>query len=108
MHVLIDDQKVVEVTGLTMKDELTGETLALAFEDAYLVLNTWKELRPGHRDFRYGNDESSNEPSIVIVAEALPHELVMDEIPPHWDGSSTRNAYRYVDLASSLPLKVVD
>lgn len=108
MHVLIDDQKVVDVTALTMKDESTGETLALAFEDAHRILTAWVELRPGHRGFRYGADDSSDEPSLIIVAEALTHELVMDDIPPHWDGSSTRNAYRYVDLASSLPLKVVE
>lgn len=108
MHVLIDDQKVVDVTALTMKDESTGETLALAFEDAYSILDAWMQLRPGHRNFRYAGDESSDEPSKIIVAEALAHGLVLDDIDPHWDGTSTRNAYRYVDLSAVLPLKVVE
>ncbi|UDL15458.1 hypothetical protein SEA_PEPE25_83 [Microbacterium phage Pepe25] len=108
MHVLIDDQKVVEVTDLTMKNEDGEPTLTLAFEDAHRVLDTWKELRPGHRGFRYGGDESDNEPSTIIVAEALAHGLVLDDIDPHWDGVSTRNAYGYDRLAAVLPLKVVD
>ncbi|WNN94112.1 hypothetical protein SEA_FREGLEY_87 [Microbacterium phage Fregley] len=108
MHVLIDDQKVVDVTALTMKDENTGETMTLAFEDAHRILDTWKELRPGHRGFRYGGDDSDDEPSVIIVAEALAHGLVLDDIDPHWDGVSTRNAYRYVDLSAVLPLRVVE
>lgn len=108
MHILIDEQRAIEVTPVTMSAEY-GETVeTLVFSDAHAVLTAWMDLAPGRRGFRYGRDESDDEPSTIIVAEASGNKLDLFDIDPHWDGSSTRNAYRLVDLTGTLPLRVVD
>lgn len=108
MHVLIDDQKVIEVTPLTLDCEEEGKRAALSFTDTHAILETWVALAPGRRNFRYGGDESDTEPSTIIIAEAHNNTLDLFDIDPHWDGSVTHNAYRWDDLEDTLPIKVVE
>lgn len=109
MQILIDDQRVLDVTPVPMPTE-DGETVdTLVFEDAHQVLDAWQSLDLGHRGFRYGTDESSNEPCAIIVAEARRNGgLVIVDIDPHYDGVSTRNAYRLDAFTSAFDMKVVD
>ncbi|QED11897.1 hypothetical protein SEA_MASHLEY_81 [Microbacterium phage Mashley] len=109
MHVLIDDQITVEVTFTPTHCEVVGgERDVVSFDDTHAILNTWEKLAPGRRGFRYARDESDSEPSTIIVAEASGRSLSMFDIDPHWTGSQTVNGYRWDDLESTLPLKVVD
>lgn len=108
MHVLIDDQITVEVTRVHVDCEEQGSRDVLGFDDTHAILNAWEKLAPGRRGFRYARDESDSEPSTIIVAEASGRSLSMFDIDPHWTGNQTLNAYRWDDLESSLPLRVVD
>lgn len=108
MHILIDDQRPVEVTPIVMKSEEGAAVLVLSFEDTALILNQWVTLAPGRRNFRYGTPESDDDPSSLIIAEATNNTLDMVDIDPHYDGVETRNAYSYEELHAALPLKVVD
>lgn len=98
-QILVDYQKVVEVSPFRLADE-DGEThLLIPFENAHDVLNAWKELNPAQRDFRYGRDESDGEPSTVIVIWSTSQTLYVHDIDPFWDGVGEINAYRLEDLA---------
>lgn len=108
MHVLIDDQKSVEVTPLVLKSEEGAAVLVLGFTDTNEILNEWQNLALGRRSYRFGAPESDGEPSTIIIAEATNNHLDMVDIDPHYDGVETRNAYPYEELHSALPLKVVD
>lgn len=108
MHIIIDEQRPIEVTPVTMSTEDGGTEETLVFEDAHNILDAWVKLAPGRRGFRYGRDADDTEPSTIIIAEASNNKLDLFDIDPHWDGVSTRNAYRLVDLADTLPLRVVD
>lgn len=109
MHIMIDDQKPIEVTPITdITDEFNEPTTLLSFNDAHQILTLWQDLAIGRRGFRYGRDESDDEPSVIIIAEATQHGLNLDEVEPFWDGSMEHNAYALDDLDAVLPLKVVD
>ncbi|QXN74004.1 hypothetical protein SEA_BLAB_78 [Microbacterium phage Blab] len=109
MHILIDDQITVEVTFTSTHCEEVGERDVVSFDDTHAILNTWEKLAPGRRGFRYAaRDESDSEPSTIIIAEVSGRSLSMFDIDPHWTGSQTVNGYRWDDLESSLPLKVVE
>ena len=108
MHVLIDDQITVDITHTIADCEEEGKRAVVSFVDTHAILNAWEELAPGRRGFRYARDESDTEPSTIIIAEASANRLDLFDIDPHWTGGQTLNAYRWDDLESTLPLKVVE
>lgn len=108
MHVMIDNQKSVEVTPLILKTEDGEPALVLGFTDTAEILNEWQNLAPGRRSYRYGAPESDDDPSTIIIAEANNNTLDMVDVDPHYDGVMTHNAYPYSELHNVLPLKVVD
>lgn len=107
MYILIDEQRTIEVSPILMRNEDGTTEHTIVFTETNEILNTWVKLAPGRRNFRYARDDSDDEPSAIYVAEASADTLDFFDIDPHWDGVSTRNAYRLVDLTDALPLRVV-
>lgn len=105
MHILIDNQKSVEVTPTTLTDRDGHETEVLSFTDAHMVLETWHELDLAHRDYRYGNDDSDTEPCQIHIAWVDgTGALAMNTVDPYWDDlNGTVNGYALVALEEVLP-----
>lgn len=105
MHILIDDQKPIEVTTITgLTNDNEESVTALSFGDTHKILTAWKDLDTRRRDFTFANDE----PNDIITAYTVADRLEFDTIGPLWDGSRTHDAYDLADLSAVLPLKVVD
>lgn len=108
MHLIVDEQRPVEVTPQLASTE-DGEVVEVVnLDDTVTVLDAWVALAPGRRNYRFGRDEDDTEPSVIFVAEASRNTLEMFDLPPHWNGSAELNAYRLDDLTDTLPLREVD
>ncbi|QNJ55579.1 hypothetical protein SEA_PHINKY_88 [Microbacterium phage Phinky] len=108
MHILIDDQKPIEVTPIAdLTNDNEESVTALSFGETHKILTIWKELDTRRRDFTYTNSEP-NDPADIVTAYTVADRLEFDTIGPLWDGSRTHDAYDLADLSAVLPLKVVD
>jgi len=107
-HVLIDEQKRVEIHPEVVEQELDGKLVYLPFLEVDAILDAWVSLAPGRRSYRYGGDESSTEPSTVIIAEALSAgpgmpTLSLSDVEPWWtEGGGARNGYILEHLSAAL------
>ena len=102
MHILIDNQKSVEVSPVWRADEDGQTWLTIGFDDTHKVLETWIELDPERRRYRYARSEDDMLPSRIIIAW-IGLNLVMVDVEPHYNGLREMNAYRLDDLAEALP-----
>lgn len=105
MRILIDNQKVIEVSSFTAPDpnDSTDTHTVLDFRAAHELIVEWQQLDPGHRDFRYGRDESDSEPSTIILAWVDANgALQMADVDPFWDGTFTQNAYSLDVLSGNI------
>lgn len=88
-HVLVDNQKPVEVTPIVHDHPENGRTVTLGFDDTRRVLTEWVALAPARRAFRYGRG-GSNLPPLIFIAEVTRGDgspvLWVTELGPYWAG----------------------
>lgn len=102
--ILIDSQKAVDVTPRIEADEYGDPTVILAFTDVHNTLTAWMDLDPGHRNFRYGNSESNDNPSTIIIMWVSGiGALEVSDVDPFFTGVFDMNAYSLDRLANALP-----
>lgn len=104
-HVMIDGEKPVEINPIIHTDD-DERVVVVSFTEAHSILEAWKELSSARRDFMYGNDADDNEPTKIIVAEAVRNgsgspTLLLEEVEPFFDGVSTLHQYPLEELASA-------
>ncbi len=104
MDVLIDSQRVVTVTPYLCGNEDGDTCTILTFSDTHEVLRAWVDLDTASRNYRWGNNENDNAPSILIIAWADKRgNLTLSDVDPFWDGLGEHNGYELDYLAGALP-----
>lgn len=113
MKIMIDNQKVIEVTEVHLEDEDGDEAIVLRFDDAHRLLGTWQSLDTARRGYRYGGAEDDGEPDIIIIAWSNDQGLTMSDVDPFYGRqpggfTDTFNAYLLDELAGALPDGMLD
>lgn len=103
MHILIDDQKVVEVSPEVHLDEDRESRLVLNVNDTHTVLDAWKNLDVGRRAFDWGGDADSTGPDVIFVAMSG-DTLWFERAEPFWDGQMVHSGHALDVLEGALPL----
>lgn len=106
-HILIDDQKTIEVTPIIHDHPSEGRTVVLSFDDTYRILEEWVKFAPSRRNYCWANEADDNEPSKIVIAEAVRNSignptLLLEVVEPYWDGVSDLNQYPLDVLSMGL------
>lgn len=104
MRILIDNHIGIEVEARWAKAaDGDPDELVLPFLENAKLMDAWVAGDPAHRSYRYGADESDDEPGVLIVAWVARNNgsLVMGDVNPWWNGY-THNAYPLEALSSEL------
>ncbi len=113
MNIMIDNHKVIDVQVIMLEDEDGDVGAVLPFDDTYRLLEAWKELNIGHRNYRFGGGVDDNEPDTIIIAWANSSGLTMTDVDPFYGRNKsgftdTLNAYALSDLIEALPLHTIE
>lgn len=111
-HVMIGGERAVEITPIPRLNADGERVITLGFTDVAAILDEWLSLRPGRRDYRYGNDADDTEPAKIIIAQATVSAygtpiLLLEELDPSWDATDSYNEYELeaLDVAMGYDLE---
>lgn len=103
MRILIDSQKSFELDPVVkVADENGGDQIVLSVQQAYDLLDVWRDLDIGHRAFSWPGD-ADEEPLVIMWVDGA-GSLTYEWVSPYWDGRQNYDMHSLDAIARALPV----